>query len=450
MVKAFRIWSLALIGIFVSAVFLVNFLEYSPLLREEQASAAAPDHTEENRNVTSAAERPRTIILDPLSLVRIKESITQNENPALKHALQALTSQANSLLTIKPTSVIDKNQTSPSGDKHDFLSLAPYRWPDPTKKDGLPYIGRDGVINPEIYTVPDHVNMDDMIYNAYTLAVTYYLTDDPKYSSKAAELLRVWFLNNETKMNPHLKYAELVRGKDKTYPAAIMAGRNLTDVVDAVGLIQGSPSWSAEDQSGMKSWFNKYLNWLLNSRVGKEESQKLNNHGTYYNMQVATIALFTYRPEIAHDIVQALVQNTSISTFIIPEKSLVPKIQPDGHQPFELQRSDSLEYSIFNLLGLFRLADIGKRVGIDVWTYGSPDKPLLQKALDFLLPYINKTQNWPYSQTSPISGHMHAADLLCHATVGYPDNASSYAHVYRHLVAKRPFFDPHNLPCMNR
>ena len=205
-----------------------------------------------------------------------------------------------------------------------------------------------------------------------------------------------------------------------------------------------------KDQSGMKSWFSKYLNWLLDSIVSKEESQKMNNHGTYYYVQVAAIALFTYKPEIVHDIIQALVQEPSISTFTSPEKSLKPKIQPDGHQPFELQRSNSLQYSMFNLYGLFKLADIGKNIRIDVWDYGSPDKPLLQNALDFLLPYIIKTERWPYSQVTPISRHIIAADLLCHAVIQYPKNASLYAQVYRSLVADRPFFDSHNLPCMDR
>lgn len=441
---------MAIIGIYVSAISLFNFYDFFPLFTE-RASAIGPDPTEvNNSNITVGSVRPRTVVFDPLSLVNIKKAIANDDNPVLKHDVRVLTSEADSLLTKKPSSVMDKNELSPSGDKHDFLSLAPYRWPDPTKKDGLPYIGRDGVINPEIYTIPDQSNMDDMIYKVHTLAAAYYLTDNTKYSSKAAELLKVWFLNNDTKMNPHLKYAELVRGKDKTYPAAIMAGRNLTDIIDAVGLIQRSPAWSEQDQSGMKSWFSKYLNWLLDSRVGKEESQKMNNHGTYYYVQVAAIALFTYKPEIAHDIIQALVQKPSISTFILPEKSLIPKIQPDGYQPFELQRSNSLQYSMFNLYGLFRLADIGKHIGIDIWAYGSPDKPLLQKALDFLLPYITKTQKWPYSQVTPISRHILAADLFCHATVEYPKNASFYAHVYRSLVAHRPFFDSHNLPCMNR
>jgi hypothetical protein len=102
------------------------------------------------------------------------------------------------------------------------------------------------------------------------------------------------------------------------------------------------------------------------------------------------------------------------------------------------------------LLGFFRLADIGKHVGIDVWAYGNPDKPLLQKALDFLLPYITKTQKWPYSQTRAIDRYILAPDLLCQATVEYPENATLYAKIYRSLVANRPFFDPHDVPCMNR
>jgi hypothetical protein len=208
-----------------------------------------------------------------------------------------------------------------------------------------------------------------------------------------------------------------------------MAGRNLTDVIDVVGLIPRSSTWTNEDQSGMKSWFSKYLNWLLESRVGKEESQKMNNHGTYYYVQVAAIALFTYKPEIAHDIIQALVKEPSISTFTSPEKYLKPKIQPDGHQPFELERSNSLQYSMFNLYDLFRLADIGKNIGIDVWDYGSPDK----------LCYITKTERWPYSQVTPISRHIIAADLLCHAVVQYPRNSSLYAQIYRSLVDDRPF-----------
>ena len=46
-------------------------------------------------------------------------------------------------------SVTDKTLSPPSGNKHDYMSLAPYWWPNPNTANGLPYIRRDGVVNPE-------------------------------------------------------------------------------------------------------------------------------------------------------------------------------------------------------------------------------------------------------------------------------------------------------------
>ena len=109
-----------------------------------------------------------------------------------------------------------------------------------------------------------------------------------------------------------------------------MAGRNLTDVIDAIGLIQASSAWTKEDQAGLQSWFTKYLGWLMNSRLGNLEAQKINNHGTYYYLQVAAMAAFLNKTGIAKNTVEAFVQRPSVSAFIAPEKSLVLKIQPDG------------------------------------------------------------------------------------------------------------------------
>ena len=152
--------------------------------------------------------------------------------------------------------------------------------------------------NPEIYTIPDKKNLDDMIHSVSILSAAYYFTDDTKYASKAKELLQVWFIDNGPKMNPHLRYSESVRGKSNLYSAGIMAGRNLTDVIDAIGLIQASSAWTKEDQAGLQSWFTKYLGWLMNSRLGNLEGQKINNHGTYYYLQVAAIAHFSIKQEL--------------------------------------------------------------------------------------------------------------------------------------------------------
>jgi len=387
---------------------------------------------------------PRTIMLNPLSLVNAQKDFQSGNNIQLRVDIKDLISEADSFLDKNATSVTDKKQLPPSGDKHDFLSLAPFRWPDPTKKNGLPYIALDSSINPEIYSISDKKNMDDMTHMVTILSAAYYFTNDSKYASKAEEILRVWFLDKSTKMDPHLRYAEMVRGKTNSYAGGIMAGRNLTDIIDSIGLIQHSPVWTSEDKAGMALWFTKYLNWLLNSTSGRLESQKMNNHGTYYYLQVAHIALFLNKTSIARSIFDSFVQHPNISTFIVPELSIRNKIQPDGRQLFELQRSKALAYSMFNLLGIYKLANIAENVGVDIWNYKVGEDPLLQKALDFLLPYIMKEDVWPYSQATKINRDI-ALDLLCHASVHYPQRIELYSQALSSLGANTSFIDIDNL-----
>jgi len=283
-----------------------------------------------------------------------------------------------------------------------------------------------------------------MIHSVTVLAAAYYLTGNSQYASKAEELLRNWFLNNSTKMNPNLTYAETVRGKSKIYSAGIMAGRNLTDVVDAIGLIQHSSAWSNEDQLGIVSWFSQYLDWLLKSNSGKEEALKINNHGTYYYVQVSAIALFLNKTNITRNILKAAIAPSSASTFVAPEKSISVKILSNGIQPFELQRTRSLDYSMFNLLGLFKLANIGQNAGVDIWNYTTERVPLLQKALDFLLPYIIKKYPWPYSQVTQINRYL-ATDLLCQAIIHYPTRSGPYLDAYKIVSQNSTFLNMDNL-----
>jgi hypothetical protein len=351
----------------------------------------------------------RALLLGSPLLADIKKVI-KNDNSILQDSLKELIVQANSFLNLNPKSVIEKSQLPASGNRHDFLSLAPYRWPDPSKPNGLPYIHR-GIINPEIYSIPDKKNLEDMIYRVKILSQAYYLTDNSSYASKAVQLLRAWFLNNSTKMNPNLQHAEMERGINDGSRSGIMNGKDLPGVIDAIELIRHSPSWSNQDQQGMKLWFSKYLDWLLNSMHGEQEHLRLDNHGTWYNVQVSSIALFLNKINVAKSVLQGIIQQNLIAE----------KIQPDGRQPLELMRTHSLDYSIFGLLGLFKLADLGQELGIDIWDYKTAQGASLQKALDYLLPYVLKKQTWPYLQVDPINTK-NLVDLLCRAAIHYQNN----------------------------
>ena len=122
-----------------------------------------------------------------------------------------------------------------------------------------------------------------MIHREEILSIAHYFTDNPQYASKAVGLLRVWFLNNGTRMNPYLRYAEMALGKNNGSSTGVMDVHNIPDIIDAIGLIQHSPLWTKQDQLGMQLWSSKYLDWLLNSDFGKKEAQATNNHGTWYD-----------------------------------------------------------------------------------------------------------------------------------------------------------------------
>ena len=358
----------------------------------------------------------RALLLDSSIILAAKQAVQNgtNNDLVMQNAIEQLLSQANSFLSLRPTSVIEKNEIPASGDKHDFLSLAPYRWPDPSEPDGLPYINYDGKLNPEVYSIPDKKNMDDMVYRVKILSLAYYFTDNPLYADKAAELLRYWFLNNSTGMNPNLQYAEVVRGENNNNGTmrGILHGKYLPDLTDAIRLIQHSPFWSKLDQQGMELWFSKYLDWLIHSDHGEEERRQLNNHGTWYRVQVSAIALFLNKTEIARYLLQD-----------VGDELIKQQIEPDGALRREINRKNSLDYSTFNVLGLFKLASMGEHLGIDLWNYTTPEGAGLQKALDYLLPSLLNKETWPHPQFKLID-RKNMVDLLCRAAIHYQGNQS--------------------------
>jgi hypothetical protein len=259
--------------------------------------------------------------------------------------------------------------------------------------------------------------METMVERVKTLSVAYHFTENISYASKASELLRVWFLNNDTRMNPNLQYAETIPGKDYGTHSGIIVARDFPDLINAIRLIQDSSPWTKQDQRGIELWFGKYLEWLLNSDFGKRESNRLNNHGTWYDVQASSIALFLNKTEVTRDILKNNL-----------DRLIAAKIEPDGRQRFELYRTNSLDYHIFNLLAFFNLAKIADNIGIDLWNYETPRGSGLQKALDYLLPYALGEETWPRKQTKPI--HMdRLLNLLCHATIHYEGN-KSYEQAY--------------------
>jgi hypothetical protein len=349
--------------------------------------------TEAAESLEDAVAQARVYLVNPKNLGKVRARV-RTKDPRFTPAYQLLIKDAEAALKAPLLSVTQKTQLPPSGDIHDFYSLAPYYWPNPNTQDGLPWVSRDGEINPESRSISDARAMQQMSDWVKTLAWAFYFSRDERYGKKAAQMLRTWFLNSNTRMNPHLRYAQVRPGTLELHNG-IVAGAILIEVVDALGLLESSANWTENDHIAIKKWLSEYLDWLLGSPQGIQESQASNNRGNWYIAQVVIIALRVGKPLLAEGwLVEAL-------------NRIPSQIQPDGQQPAELKRVQAIHYSAYNLEALYALAAMAERREIDLWM---AHNTRLSVGLDFVLaygtgqPWGNTVQTIEPSRLMPLLG----------------------------------------------
>jgi hypothetical protein len=332
------------------------------------------------------AQSPAVFIMNASRLWELKKE-SQSGNEVTKK-VTALQRRADSLLSMKPLSVMDKEFMPVSGNKHDYMSQAPYFWYDSSKANGLPYMRRDGVRNPEIYKITDRTYLGRLENATRILSLAWYLTGEEKYALKSTELLRTWFLNEGTKMNPHLDYGQAIPGVNTGRGIGIIETVALTNIADAAGLLVGSKSWTDADHKALQAWYSQYLNWLLTSKNGKDEHAAKNNHGTWYYAQAIDFALFTGDKVKAKQLAEE------------SRKRLDSQLTKEGQQPLELERTNALGYSTMNLRGWFTVATLAEKAGVDLWNYKTSQAADIRTAFDWLLPYALGEKPWSWQQIS--------------------------------------------------
>lgn len=315
----------------------------------------------------------------------IKQRIRDGDR-VLQNEVKNLVSDADKILLLRPPSVMDDSTTTDGRDPHDYVSYAPYWWPDPEKPDGLPYIRRDGHVNTELRSKGDEKAFVTMANSVFILALAWFYTEEEKYAAHAEKFLSTWFLDPSTCMSPHAEGGQVIPGLHNSgRRAGINEMRYLTDVIDAVNLLEKSGSWKEAKHAALKLWYSRYFEWLGNSEYGGQERARPNNHGTWYDVQYVSIALFLGKEDSARQ----LLRDYSM-------ERIQSQIDTTGKQPLEVSRGFSLHYSLYNIKAFFALATLAEKLGIDLWNYRPMNHSGIQGALDYVIPYINHQKMWPH------------------------------------------------------
>jgi hypothetical protein len=285
-------------------------------------------------------------------------------------------------LTLKPPAITDQVATNSAGGLHDFYSQADYSWPNPNTTNGLPYVNRDGESNPNVFSY-HRMAMRQMKDAVAALAAAYALTGEDKYVTKAAGLLRIFFLDAKTRMNPNLQYSQAVLGSSTGREYGIIDTLHLVELPVAVSFLEKSAAFPSEVDKGLKKWFADYSEWITTSTNGVKEMNNANNHSIACYVQLASFAKFTGNEKLLESCRQRF------------KEVLLPRqMTNNGSFPLELKRTKPYGYSIFQADNVATLCMLLSTTREDLWKLTLPDGRTPRNAVDFIYPYLADKNQW--------------------------------------------------------
>jgi hypothetical protein len=275
-----------------------------------------------------------------------------------------------------PVTITSAQSPRSTGGKHDYFSEGDYWWPDPKNPDG-PYVQRDGMSNPDNFNTHRQALMR-LSVQMPALSAAWLITKQRRYADHATAHLRAWFVNEETRMNASLQYAQAIHGRFAGRGTGIIDTIHLVEVIRAASVLEAGGIMPNAERAGLHQWLREYLDWMTTSKNGIEERDAKNNHGTCWVMQVAEFARFTGNTKLTKYC------RDRYQTVLVPNQ-----IASDGSFPQELRRTKPYGYCLFNLDAMATLCQ----------TLSTPSDNLfgdMKKAMEFMYPFIADKKKWPY------------------------------------------------------
>jgi len=337
--------------------------------------------------LTSSMSAQSLIYFDLSELMEIKDAY--RETGEYKNEIETLKGLADLYLNRGPFT-ITKYKSPINEAVHDYFSESPYWWPvpgDPT----APYTRKDGVRNPDRF-----LSHKDEVKSFYTAVIssafTSFFSDDPKYTEAVNNLLRVWFIDDSTKMNPNLKYSQMIRNRTKPRGVGIIEGRRIAFMVEAINLLELSGKLDKDIYVGLQEWYGEYLIWMTESFYGVDEKRRGNNHSSWWAAQVAAISSFINDVEEINEL-------EDYTKHYLLDRQFIE----GARQPLEEARTKSLSYSIFNVTALTMLNLVLANYNIDCWNYVNVNGVKLLDAVDYLIPFTEDPSKWKLVQLEKVN-----------------------------------------------
>jgi hypothetical protein len=317
---------------------------------------------------------------------RLNSGSISSFNDKVKQTLrQQILNKAVWALEQQPITVTAQSSPRSAGGRHDFFSEGDYWWPNPVSVDS-PYIQKDGVTNPDNFVAHRHA-MIRLSQVVGALASAYKLTGEEIYVQHALKHCMAWFVGKETMMNPHLLYAQAIKGRFTGRGIGIIDTIHFIEVVQGLLAMQQSKAMDKNTLTAIRNWFEQYLQWLTTHKYGKDEMNAENNHGTCWVMQVAAFARFTGNEQLIKFC------SDRYKNILLPNQMAV-----DGSFPREIRRTKPYGYSIFNLDAMATVCQILSTKEDNLWNYQTADGKSIKKGIEYLYPFIADKKKWPHKQ----------------------------------------------------
>ena len=329
------------------------------------------------QNIEASNLKPLLWNIDRLRLIK--------QNQKHIHGVQNLILEAEKIAAQKQYISVTQKERSLSNDIHNYESLSSYYWPNTQNPNG-PYIEKDGMLNPETKK-DDRARLNKVSNRIMKLSLAYYLTDDIKYFNECIQQINIWFLNVDSYMYPHFKYAKKKKnsGGNKGKAHGIIDAYIMNDIIESVRLLDYIKKCDEKFIKSLQKWFEDFAIWLTTDELGIIESKQKNNHAIAYDTLLLNISLFTENYQRADSIV---------SNFRKKRLQVLFK-KDDGSQPGEQHRTRSYYYSYYNLIHVVDWCKILQSIGIN---YYVNNRDIIDKAFKYVESYIDNRQSYPFQE----------------------------------------------------